>query len=145
MNIESAAEALIEQFPSAERADLLRKSQQLERFGRIAFGGFSVVLLIGVLAMIYAIITNMILTGQRPWFGSLLIAFIVLASLSLTWVVLNEDLKEKLAEARRPAELPNAHTAETGKLLTDPVDHPISSVTEGTTELLTAKNKTQKH
>src|SRR5687767_14187855 len=97
MNLEQSAASLREQYPDSERVDLKRQEMLLERYGQIAFTGFGVVIGAALIAFLYSIFTNMILSGSSPYFGLLLMAFIVFAGLSLGYVFWNESLKEKRA------------------------------------------------
>lgn len=146
MSLEQVNAVLTEQFPGRESKELERKVRRLERFGQFAFGGFAIVVGIAILAIIYAIVVNMILTGQRPWFGALLIAFITLAGLTLAWVVLNEDLKEKRKALSKHRDFGPIHEHDivTNKLLNQPPAGHIPSVIEDTTDLLPVKNRTRK-
>ncbi len=67
-------------------------------------------------------------------------AFIIFAALTLSYVVMNEHLKEKRAKlGELPDQLP---AAKTGKLLDESRFEPITtSVTEGTTELLKVRKR----
>lgn len=136
MNLETTAQSLLEQFPQGERPDLVRREEMLERFGRVAFGGFGIVLVIAVVGIIYAIFTKMVLAGEQPWAGILLIAFIVFAALSLTYVVFAEDLKEKRRRAALPQPQELHPPVATGKLLGEREFETIPTVTENTTDLL---------
>ena len=144
MNLETVVQSLVEQFPGGERPDLVRREERLERFGRIAFGGFGIALLLGIVGIIYAVVVNMILTGERPWFGALVILFVIFAAMSLTYVVFNEDLKDRRKKAAqvppRELEVPVV----TGKLLDESRFEPIPSVTENTTDLLPSQNREKK-
>src|SRR5687768_18148948 len=77
MNLEPVAQSLLEQFPGGGDPDLIRRERRLERFGQFAFGGFGLVLVAAVIGLIYTIFTKMVLDGQQPWAGILLIAFIL--------------------------------------------------------------------
>jgi hypothetical protein len=68
--------------------------------------------------------------------GILLIAFILFAVLSLTYVVFHEGLKEKRKKAMQvpPQEL--HPPVATGKLIEEREFEPIPTVTENTTDLL---------
>ncbi len=146
LNLEQTALSLLEQIPSAESAGLLKRQKNLEKFGSIAFGGFGVVLLIAVSAIIYLIFTKVILSGNSVFGGILLIAFLVFAALTLVYVGFNEDLKERMQKTN-PTLLNNNELDEkrdTAKLLEEKPFEPIPSVTENSTELLYTKNKTQK-
>lgn len=142
MNLEQAAQSLLEQFPGGESIDLARREEMLERFGKIAFGGFGIVLLIAVAGMIYTIVTKMVLGGEQPWAGVVLVAFILFAVLTLIYVVFNEDLKEKRKKALRPPPVePTRDSVVTGKLLDEGHFEPIPTVTENTTDLLPSRNR----
>ena len=136
MNLEQSAHSLLEQFPNKQRLDLQREEKMLERFGKVAFTGFGIVIGIAVLAMVYLIFEDMVLSGKQPLPGLLLIAFIVFAGLTLGYVIWNENLKEKRAKIDATPAVPAEEARPTGKL-TDGADfEPVPSVAENTTELL---------
>lgn len=144
LNLEQTALSLLEQIPSAESAKLLKRERNLEKFGNIAFGGFGFVLLTGIIAIIYLITTKMILSGESVLGGIILIAFIIFAALALTYVVLNEDLKERKQKAKPVLKNEISEKQETARLLEEKPFEPIPSVTENTTELLYAEKNTRK-
>ncbi len=136
MNLENSAASLREQFPNSARTSLEREEKLHRRFGQIAFTGFAIVVDLAIIAMIYFIFTNMVLSGDRPWTGVFLIAFILFAGLSLAYVIWNESIKEKrekLQQTPAPEALP---TPPTGKLLNESTIEPVPSVVEDTTKLL---------
>jgi hypothetical protein len=144
LNLESAAQSLLEQFPAGRVPGLDRRERMLERFGQFAFGGFGVVLLVAILGIIYTILTRMVLSGEQPWAGLLLIAFIIFAAMTLAYVVFAEDLKEKRKKwaSSLPAEL-EGRTVSTGKLMEEREFQPIPTVTENTTDLLPTKDRSR--
>lgn len=145
MNLENSAASLLEQFPKKARADLQREEKMLQRFGQVAFTGFGIVIGIALLAMIYFIFTKMILAGEQPWAGALLISFIVFAGLSLGYVIWQESLKEKRAKLETAPGRNIGSSESTEKLLNESTFEPVpNSVVEDTTELLTKKSKTKK-
>lgn len=144
LNLEDTAKSLLAQMPSAETANLLRREQMLEKFGTIAWSGFGIVLLIAIGGIIYAIVTEMILSGKNPYVGALMTAFIVFAALTLAYVVFNEDLKEKKQKLNLRAQKELAEPKTTGKLLEEKPFEPVPSVVENSTELLPVENKTRK-
>lgn len=144
LNLEQIALSLLEQIPSAESAGLLKREQNLEKFGSIAFGGFGIMLLTGIGAIIYFIFTKMILSGNSVFGGILLIAFIIFAALTLSYIVLKEDLKERKQKTNPSLKNELTEKRDTAKLLEDEVFEPIPSVTENTTDLLYAEQKTRK-
>lgn len=136
MNVESIVASMLEQLPAA-RQELVRQEEKLERFGSIAFGGFGVVLGIGFLGLLYWIFSKMVLSGTQPAAGVLLMAFLVFAGLTLTYVFLNESLKEKrnkLASIHFPREALEGQTPH-HELPDRPPDH-IPSAVEDTTRTL---------
>lgn len=122
--------------------DLKREERSLEHFGKIAFTGFGVVIALGMLAIIYLIFEKMVLSGERPFPGLLLIAFIVFAGLSFGYVIWNEHLKEKRAKLQAtPAYVANDKARSTAEL-SDGVDFkPVPTVIEDTTKLLKLPRK----
>jgi len=145
MNLEQTTSALLEQFPARKSVEIDRAERRLERFGQIAFGGFGIVLGIAILGIIYTIVTKMILSGDQPLAGVLLVLFLIFAALTLTYVVFAEDLKEKRkAMMKNPTAAEQPADADTGKLLSEPAATPVASVIEDTTDLLPLENKTRK-
>lgn len=53
MNLEQSATSLLEQFPGKERLDLKREEQLSEKFGKVAFTGFGIVIAIAIISFIY--------------------------------------------------------------------------------------------
>jgi hypothetical protein len=146
MNLEASTQSLLEQFPNPGKMSISRMERRLERFGQIAFGGFGIVLFAAIVGIIYTVVTKMILTGTQPWVGFLLVLFIVFAALTLTYVVFNEDLKErkkKLNTIFGPRTITDAPPT-TDRLLESPYFQPSQSAVEETTDLLPVENKTRK-
>jgi len=146
MNLEQAATALAEQFPDNARSEIDRKEQRLERFGKIVFGGFGIVVGVAILGILYAIVTKFILAGDQPVVGVILALFVVFAALALTWVVMNEDLKEKRKKRHSSVETPDQLAAKpvTNQLLQEAEATVVNSVIEDTTDLLPIENRTRK-
>lgn len=144
LNLEKAAESLLEQMPSVESAKLLKRQRNLEKFGNIAFSGFGLVLLTGISGIIYVIFTRMILTGENIFAGILLIAFMIFAALTLAYVAFNEDLKERKQKMNPTLNNELSAKQDTAKLLEEKPFAPIQSVTENSTELFPIENKTRK-
>jgi uncharacterized membrane protein len=150
LNLEQTAASLLEQIPSAESAKILRHEKFVEKFGAVALGGFGLVLATGIAAIIYTIVTRMIIGQGKVFFGVLLIAFLIFAFLSLVFVIFKEDLKERKQRSNpaarqegRENELPSA-SRDTAKLLEDKAFEPVASVAEPTTDLLYVEQKTKK-
>lgn len=136
MSLESISAAMLDQLPAA-RQDLLRQERRLEKFGNIAFGGFAVVLALGILGFLYYILTQMVLGEAQPLPGILLMAFIVFAGLSLAYVAWNESLKEKRKRLTDSAmRSPELMENEPRPALGDPVADWMPSVVEDTTRSL---------
>lgn len=144
MNLADIASSFLQQFPGGRIDGLQKQERLLERFGMLAFGGFGLVLLTAIGALIYLIITRMILTGVNFWSGILLVAFIVFATLTLYYVLLRESIEEKkkkLNVHRHETEF--AATVET-PALGEGSFSPAVSVVENTTDLLPVENKTKR-
>jgi hypothetical protein len=136
MNLEHAAQSLLEQFPSGGRADLARREARIEKFGQMAFNGFLVVLVMAVLGMLYAILSRFVFSGDNPLVGILMMAFIIFAMLTFGYVVFREDLKERRKKAT-PGESKSefAPPPVTAPLIEEREFEPIPAVTEDTTDL----------
>jgi hypothetical protein len=142
MHFKDVALALAEQFADVPRSDLQKQERMLERFGDVAFTGLGVVVAIGIGAMLYAIVTKMILSGTQPLSGLLLAAFVIFAGLSLAYVFWNETLKE----SRKRVDLApgrDLNAAATARLIDERPFNPAPSVVEDTTALLSIERKTK--
>lgn len=136
MYIEGSSASLLEQFPDGTSSDLKRQERNLERFGAVAFTGFGVVIGVAILAMLYAILTNMILNGNEPLAGIMLMAFIIFAALTLAYVIRRESLNEKRQKLGVSPTTNSLPDPATGKLLNESTIEPVPSVVEDTTKLL---------
>ena len=137
LNLEPAAQSLLEHVPTGKRADLDRCERRIEKFGQIAFTGFMIVIGLGVLGLIYSILDRMVFSGDNPLAGLLLMAVLIFAMLTLAFVVFREDLKEKRMKAARTTVPELEMPAVTARLLQDDREfEPIPAVTEETTDLL---------
>jgi len=147
MNLESVSETLLSQFPNAQAASLQKQEKMLERFGNYVFGGFAIMLGLGAIGLIVGVIWAMVVSGRDPLKGVLLALFLTFASLALSYVFLNEFLKDKRKklQAAPSAGTDLPHSAETGKLLETGKFEPIPSVVEDTTNLLPVEAKFRKH
>ena len=142
MNLENSVASLLDQFPNGERLDLQREEKRLEKFGSVAFGGLMVVIGLAILWMIYSIFMKMIFRGTEPLEGIFMIAFIVFAALTLTYVVWRESLKEKRQKVETAPGKDALPPVET-RSLEEGNFEPVPSVTEGTTELFEVRRKTR--
>ena len=127
---------MLEQYPDGAHAKIKRQERNLERFGAVAFTGFAVVVVIFVLGLLCAIPTKMILSDTQPYVGALLMAFIIFAALTLTYVIKRESLKEQREKLKNPRELPTPppHLELPARDTNDLI--PVPSVVEDTTKLL---------
>lgn len=141
MNLEQSAASLREQYPDRNRVDLKRQEQRLERYGQIAFSGFGVVIALALIAFVYSIFTNMILSGSSPYFGLLLIAFIIFAGLTLGYVFWNESLKEKRGRIDKAPGLNSPDEPTAARLADGAAFEPAPSVTENTTRNLARERR----
>ena len=144
MNLESVAESLLSQFPNAQQATLQKQEKMLERFGTYVFGGFAVMVGLGALSLIIGVIFAMVVSGRDPVKGILLALFLTFASLALSYVFLNEVLKEKRKKLKATTATALSPPSETGKLLETGSFEPIPSIVEDTTNLLPVESRTRK-
>jgi hypothetical protein len=146
MNLTDTIVSFMQQFPSGTDMSIQRKEQLLDKFGQVAFGGFGLAIFAGVGAIIYLIITKMILDGKSVWSGVLLLAFVVFAALSLAFVFLREtlnDQKQKLNPQLTGNE-PSLIVSRAAGSLSDAAFQPAQSVIENTTDLLPVEPGTRK-
>jgi len=117
----------------------------LERFGTFVFGGFAIMVGLGAIGLIVGVILAMVVSGRDPVKGILLSLFILFASLALSYVFLNEHLKDKRKKLQSAPPMPH-HLASpvTGNLLETGQFEPISSVVEDTTSLLNVEGPSRK-
>lgn len=137
MNLEQTALDVREQFPKGAQLDIVRQERRLERFGQIAFGGLGVALAVAIVGIIATVISRMILSGEQPWIGVMLVAFLIFAALTLSYVVFNEHLKDKKKTLRATASDPEVLPgSDANRLISEPAEPGFTSVTEDTTKLL---------
>lgn len=141
LNLEETTISLLEQIPKAEYAGLRKHERMLEKFGNIAFTGFSLAVFVGITAVIYVIFTKMVLTGNQPFAGLLLIAFIFFAGLALTYVFFAETLKGKRDKLNPRLNSQTAELIPPKSLPDNAAFQPATSVIENTTELLNGEKK----
>ena len=133
LSLEKTAQSLVEQIPAKIDQSLERRKEKLERFGFIALIGVGTV---GVGALSYMIIFNMMLAQGKILGGLALLTIIICGLFAAFFFNYANYLKETAVKNRlQPSEkMPEYETP--AKLLNDPYLEPIPSVTEGTTELL---------
>lgn len=144
MNLEQTALTLAEQFGAVRGVSSQSIDRFFENLGKVAFGGFGGVILVGLGFLLYTIFTRFILDGSRVAFGVFLFLFVIFATMSLSYVIYNEGRKDR--KAGKPAEPPvrELSAPDTGRILTEPAEMPIPSVVEETTDLLQVEAKTRK-
>ena len=133
LSLEKSAQSLVEQIPAKIEQSLERRKEKLERFGFIALSGVGIV---GVGALSYMIIFNMMLAQGKILGGLALLTIIICGLLAVFFFNYANFLKETAVKNRLqlPEEMREYETP--AKLLNDSYLEPIPSVTEGTTELL---------
>jgi zinc-ribbon domain len=138
LSLEKTAQSLVEQIPTKIDKSLERRKEKLERFGVIALSGVGVV---GVGALSYMIIFNMMLAQGKILGGLALLTIIICGLLAVFFFNYANYLKETAVKNRLqpPEEMPESETP--AKLPNDSYLEPIPSVTERTTELLYVEKK----
>jgi len=143
MNLETVSETLLLQFPNAQHATLQKQEKMLERFGTFVFGGFAILVGLGAIGLIVGVILAMVVSGRDPLKGTLLALFLTFASLALSYVFMNEFLKDKRKRLQaKPQSLSGA--SDTGRFLETGEFEPVPSVVEDTTNLLPVEATTRK-
>ena len=139
LSLEKSAQSLVQQIPAKIDQSLARRKEKLERFGFIALIGVGVV---GVGAMSYMIISDMML-AQGKILGGLALLTIIICGLSAAFFFnYANSLKETAVKNRlQPPEEEMRESETPAKLLNDSYLEPIPSVTERTTELLYVEKK----
>ena len=100
LNLEQTAQSMLEQIPSATSANLIKQQRKLEKFGDVAFTGFGIAILLGVIGLGVCDLRKNGAYPARimPAAGIILILFIIFAAMALAYVFMNETLKEKSAK-----------------------------------------------
>ena len=93
LNLEKAAEAIIEQLPNAHSAELLKREQRLDKFGDFAWNTFALVVIISIGWLIYHIAT-----GTPIWYEGLILAYIICGIMAVTHM----SLKKRMSCERDP-------------------------------------------
>lgn len=138
LSLEKTAQSLVEQIPAKIDRSLERRKEKLERFGFIALSCLGVV---GVGALSYMIIFNMML-AQGKILGGLALLTIIICGVSAAFFFNYANYLKETAVKNRlqpPDEMREDETP--AKLLDDSYLEPVPSVTEGTTELLYVERK----
>jgi ABC-type bacteriocin/lantibiotic exporter with double-glycine peptidase domain len=136
LNLEPSALSVLEQKPGGGRAAIRRQERNLERFGTIAFTGLAIAIVLGVLAMMYAILDRFVFSGDNPLIGVLLMAFLLFAMLALAYVFWREHLNDKRKTLQSTPAAHSLPTPPTGKLLNESTIDLVPSVVEETTTKL---------
>ena len=138
LNLETVSESLSTQLLGG---DVEPGDRRLELFGNIAFGGFGIIVLFGIAALIYTVLDETVFQGKDLFFGIGLSLFLVFAAMTLAYVVMNESRKQKQAKRKQNPELTSPDTA---KLIVDRPFESMPSVVDDTTDLLKVEARTRK-
>ncbi len=134
LNLEEINQNLMKQL---ESSDVKKKSVAIERLGTVGTIGLLGMGVFAVLFLMYLVIFRFILSGSTESIvlGAMLLAFLIFASITLSYVILTEMKKEN--------KLKNKHLdfSSDSRLLEEKPVEPIISVSENTTELLFEKIK----
>lgn len=137
LSLEKALQSLIEQLPAADINENLRERQRKVELWATIFGAGAIALL--VLAILWAIIYKIIIIKGEMAEGLGFLAFILGLIVFALLMLYRESL---VKSSKRPLpDLASAPSADTARQLPEPSFEPIPSVTEGSTEILTAERK----
>ncbi|MBS1797758.1 MAG: zinc ribbon domain-containing protein [Acidobacteria bacterium] len=140
LNLEKIALSLLEQMPSAESAELLKKRQQLDRFGRAALWMLAIAGLTGFVSLLVTIFVRFILSGTNIAGGVMILSMLISVATMLFYLISRRILMGGSLRIREKRELPAYDTA---KLLEERRFQP-ASVTADTEDLVYAETKTRK-
>jgi len=144
MNLEQTALTLADQFGAVRDVSSQSIDRFFENLGKVAFGGFGTVLVIGLGFLLYTILTRFILDGSQVAFGVFLFLFVIFASMSLCYVIYIESRKDRRAFKHLEPSARDLSAPDTGRFLKEPAEMPIPSVVEDTTDLLHVEAKTRR-
>lgn len=144
LNIEKIGEILLQQIPSAESAELMKRHKNIEKIGTIGLTGIGIVGLFGIGAMIYSILIKMILSGTNIIGGIIIITFLIFAVMSLIYVVYMKALEDTEKKLKRAKKIEVFESKKTAELLEEKPFSPVPSITESTTKSLHIEQKNRK-
>jgi cytochrome c biogenesis protein CcdA len=137
MNLASAAQSLVEQFPSGDQTDMTRREVRLEKLGNLAFVGFLFVMIFAVLGLLFAILGRLVVSGDNPLMGIAVMVFIIFGMMTLGYVFFRKSLKEKRKKNfTQESESQRVPPAVTARLIEEREFEPVPTITEETTNLL---------
>lgn len=143
LKLDAVSQAIAEQFPTKEYAELQRRKELFEKLGIFSLSVFGIIGFSFLIAK--AIYYKIILLGEDVLFLSGFAALVVFGLLSVFFFNYPKLFMkfEKVNPRLSPKEEKQISTP-TNKLIEDKPFEPIPSVTENSTELLPIENKTRK-
>ncbi|CAN5420597.1 hypothetical protein BH10ACI1_BH10ACI1_34260 [soil metagenome] len=143
LKLDAISQVVAEQFPTKEYAELQKRKELFEKLGMFSLSSFG---LIGIsFLMVIAAYYKMLLFGADVLIWSGLAAFVIFGLLSVFFF--NYPKLFMKFEKINPRLSPNQQeqiSHPTNKLIEEKPFEPVGSVTENSTELLLADNKTRK-
>ena len=143
LEFQQIADSLASQLASGSKERQFRKLELIKKLSDLSLAGLVISATIGISVYIYTVLTKMVFSGERVFFGLILIFMVLQTVLSYVrrsntvgyWeeVVKPNALRQKALEK-----------AETAKLSEDKPFEPITSATANSTKLLFVENKTTK-
>ena len=142
LSLEKVVESLAEQLPAIDLdRNLQERKRRVDRLFNITAGTAVSIVVVSVL---WGVIYEIIIKKQAVLAGSIFLAFIVGLILVASLALYRDSLEKASTKRKLPqSSLPDAE--ETARLLPGSTGEVMSSVTEGTTELLTIESKGDTH
>ncbi|HEX8367032.1 MAG TPA: zinc ribbon domain-containing protein [Pyrinomonadaceae bacterium] len=141
-NLQETTKSLVAQRSIDKNARQFNQLKLIKRLTDAASVGLLIIVSTGISFYLYAILTKMVFSGKRVLLGLFLISMIFQFFGRFIRRILRNRIIEDGAKTNPP---PNESEAkETAKLLVDKPFAPVGGVTENSTELLFAENKTRK-
>ena len=140
LNLEETAKSLAAQLSFGKNARELRQLQLIKKITDYGSIGLTIIVSIALAFYAYVVATKMIFSGKRILFGLFLLSMVF----QFVMRYIRRIKRNKINENSREASLPLQR--ETAKLIEEKPFAPAApaSVTENSTELLIAGNKTRK-
>ena len=138
LNLQETTRSLAAQLSSGVNASELKQLQLIKKVIDYGSIGLTVIIAVALAFYAYVVATKLIFSGKRVLLGLFLLSMVFQFVMRQIRRIKRNKVRENNAKASFPSQ------KETAKLLEEKPFAPASSVTENSTELLFAENKTKK-
>ena len=141
LNLREISKSLLTQCSTDESANQFKRLKLMKKLTDISSIGLIIVVAAGILFYLYLILTKMVFSGERVVIGLVLIFMIFEFVMRHLRRMKNARQKEDKVDFELPKE---SKKRETAKFLVEKPFEPAASLTESSTQLLFAENRTKK-